>query len=46
MDPLDLENLEIGLQEKYGKFTISKYDVLSAALYPKVKINIFKIIGI
>jgi hypothetical protein len=36
MDPLDMGSLKISLQEKYEKFSISEYDVLSAALYPKV----------
>jgi hypothetical protein len=36
MDPLDMEHLRIALYEKYDEYSISEYDVLSAALYPKV----------
>jgi pyruvate carboxylase len=40
MDPLDMEHLKIGLQEKYDVYSISEYDVLSAALYPKVYFSV------
>lgn len=40
MPPLDFESLQIDLEEKWGKAvsgrSITDYDVLSAALYPKV----------
>ena len=40
MNPFDLDHLRISLQEKYDKFSVSEYDVLSAALYPKVISNL------
>lgn len=36
LPPLDLAKLKEELEEKYGQSSIRDYDVLSAALYPKV----------
>lgn len=36
MPPMELDNLEARLVERYGRSLISNKDVLSAALYPKV----------
>lgn len=36
MPPMELDNLEARLVERYGKANVSPRDVLSAALYPKV----------
>lgn len=36
MPPMELDNLEARLVERYGRSSISNKDVLSAALYPKV----------
>ena len=36
LEPLNLESMEYRLKDKYGKYAISKKDVLSAAMYPKV----------
>ncbi|KAL1934537.1 hypothetical protein VTP01DRAFT_6719 [Rhizomucor pusillus] len=36
LPPLDLPKLKEELEEKYGRSSIRDYDVLSAALYPKV----------
>lgn len=41
MKPLDLEALKKNLQKKHGD-TITDEDVMSAALYPKVKQATFK----
>jgi pyruvate carboxylase len=37
--PLNMDSLEYRLKEKYGNRAISKRDVLSAALYPKVGVG-------
>lgn len=36
MPPMELDNLEARLVERYGRQSINERDVLSAALYPKV----------
>lgn len=36
MPPMELDNLEARLVERYGRSNITNKDVLSAALYPKV----------
>jgi pyruvate carboxylase len=36
MPPMELDNLEARLVERYGRSSITNKDVLSAALYPKV----------
>lgn len=36
MPPMELDNLEARLIERYGRNNITNKDVLSAALYPKV----------
>jgi hypothetical protein len=36
MPPLELDNLEARLVERYGRSLVTGKDVLSAALYPKV----------
>ena len=37
MAPLDLNTKEYRLKEKYGPTSVNKRDVLSAAMYPKVR---------
>ena len=36
MPPMELDNLQARLEERYGRANITARDVLSAALYPKV----------
>ncbi len=38
MKALDLIGLEFRLKEKYGNSAITSRDVLSASLYPKVRV--------